>query len=64
MAIARLAFTMLDRSELVAEVEVDESFPDSINQAKAECVKLFRAGLVEIGAGEGGDGEQAAAPDA
>jgi hypothetical protein len=53
MAIARLAFTMLDRSELVAEIEVDEDYPDVLDQAKAECVKLFRAGLVEIGAGEG-----------
>ena len=66
MASARLMFTMADRSELVAEIDIDEDYPDAIDQARSECTKLFRAGLVEIGAGEGngeGNGE-ATAPDA
>ena len=62
MAIARLTFTMLDGSRLDASFKVAESYPDALDQAGIETVKLFRAGLVEIGAGEG-NGE-VAAPDA
>lgn len=45
MARARIVYTWDDGDSLRCEVEADTSYPDALNQAKAECVAMFATAL-------------------
>ena len=53
MATTRITYRMAGGVELEVEIGVDRSYPDELSQARAEVVRLFREGLVEIYSGDG-----------
>ena len=54
MATTRITYRMAGGVELEAEIDVANSnYPQELAQARAETVRLFREGLVEIYSGDG-----------
>ena len=45
MARARITFQWPDGDALVCEIRVEDSFPDVVQEARAQCAALFRDGI-------------------
>lgn len=53
MATVRLSFKWADGDELVTEVRVSESFPDALDEARAQAVKAHTEALAVATAEQG-----------